>query len=87
MRLTHQCRGVLRARRGEDIRSLSQARRQQRDILQIEVEIRRDGRFEHPEAEDSGRREPHAEETIDRDDARRCDVEGPQFKKMVTPAG
>ena len=34
----------------------------------------------------SGRREPSAEEAAGRDDARCHDVEGPQFKKMVTPA-
>jgi hypothetical protein len=71
--------------RPEDRGCMSQARNQQRDVLQVEGEVWRARRVRGPPAEGADRRERQAEEAAGRSDARQRDVEGSQFKKMVTP--
>src|SRR6187402_2053974 len=52
----------------------------------MEGQVRRARRVRGPSSEDFDRRERQAEEASGRGDARQRDVEGSQFKKMVTPA-
>ena len=80
--------GILREQeaRRADGRSLPQARGQRGDVLQVEVEVRRHGRFGRQAAEVARGREREAEEAARRDDARQRDPEGHQQPKVVTPA-
>src|SRR5712675_1588946 len=64
---------------------MPQARDQQRDLLQVEVEVWRAGVIGRTPAKGPGGREPQAEEAAGRGDARQRHAEGPQRKKMVTP--
>src|SRR5882757_3448520 len=70
----------------EDRGCLPEARDQQRDVLQMEGQVRWARRVRGPSSEDFDRRERQAEEAAGRGDARQRHVEGSQFKKMVTPA-
>src|SRR5579863_3519284 len=58
----------------------------QRDVLQVESQVRRPRRIGREASEVAGRRERQAEEAVGRGDARQCDAEGYRRKKMVTPA-
>ena len=71
---------------GEDGRCVPQARDQQRDVLQVEGQVRRPRRIGRQAAEGAGGRERQAEEAVGRGDARQRDAEGYRRKKMVTPA-
>jgi putative transposase len=62
---------------------VSQARRQQRDVFQVEGEVRRDGRVGRQEAEGSRRREPQAEEALGRGRKRALGTRAP----MAIPQG
>src|SRR5271154_3961834 len=70
----------------EDRGCLSQARDQQRDVLQMEGQVWWPGRIRSSAPQGACRRECEAEEAVGRGDARKCHVEGSQFKKRVTPA-
>src|SRR5271156_730241 len=69
----------------EDRGCLSQARDQQRDVLQMEGQVWWPGRIGSSAPQGPYRRECEAEEAVGRGDARQRHVEGSQFKKMVTP--
>ena len=58
----------------------------ERDVLQVEGEVRRPGCVRRQAAEGARGRERQAEEAAGRGDARQRDPEGRQLKKMVTPA-
>ncbi len=70
---------------GSDGGCLPQARHQQRDVLQVEGEVRRAGGVGRPAAEGARGREREAEEAAGRGDARQRHAEGHRDKKMVTP--
>src|SRR5690606_36882798 len=55
------------------------------DVLQVQGEVRRNGRFGRAPAEGARGRERSAEEAACRADARQRDPEGCRRKKMVTP--
>src|SRR6202165_1179063 len=67
-------------------RSVPQTRRQRRQHLQVEGEVRRDGGLGGQAPEDAGGREHTAEAAAGRRHAGQCGVEGPLGKEMVTPA-
>ena len=70
---------------GSDGGCLPQARHQQRDVLQVEGEVRWAGGIGCPPAEGARGRERKAEEASRRSDARQRHAEGRRGKKMVTP--
>ena len=67
--------------RGEDGGCVPQARDQQRDVLQVEGQVRRPGGVGGPAAEGAGGRERQAEEAAGRRDARQRHAEGPRMQK------
>ena len=79
--------GILRSRsRAIDVRCVPQARDQQRNLLQMEGQIRWPRCIGREAAKVAGRRERQAEEAFGRGHARQRDVEEYRSKKMVTPA-
>jgi len=80
-------RGSAGARGGAgNVGCVSEARDQQRDVLQVEGEVRWPRCVGSQAAAFAGGREPSAEEAAGGDDAGQLHVEGHRFKKMVTPA-
>src|SRR3984893_982939 len=71
---------------GEDGGRVPQARGQQRDLLQMEGEVRRPGGLRCQAAKGVGGRECQAQEAAGRGDARQRHAQGCRRKKMVTPA-
>ena len=73
-------------RRCEDGGAVPQARDQQRDVLRLEGQVRRDGSVRREAAEGSRRRECPAEAALGGVAARPGRAEGPPVAKVVTPA-
>src|SRR4029434_3088933 len=67
-------------------RSVPQARRQRRQNLQMEGQVRRAGGLGGQAAEDAGGREHAAKTASGRRHAGQCGLEGPPGKEVMTPA-